>query len=640
MHVVLAAALLFAQVPMPVLDGVGAVTVKAEEALEIGDTVVLRFKDSSGKKYLRDLQMTAKFGDRVKLPVLKGFQWKLDDQYAFPGGSGIRLSSSQEWIDSFEGKNLTFQAEKIYYAQFYNSDGTSPRAFKKLQKTVAKGDAIKLSKVPVSPGYVGLGWSLKKNSKKADYEAGDRVTVKKNLKFYAVRKRTATALVTFSNNKGTSKNKAYTSLKERVNRGTSFKLPQVPKAKGYTSLGWTTEKGKTKPLYKAGSEVEITKDTRFYAVRKKAKTYTVSFYKNNGKTSSSLKKLKETAEKGTYVVLPAVPVKKGYVGLGWSKKKNSSKNVMKAGTKYRVTKNTKLYAVTDTAVTVTLCKNDGTVYRDIAVGKGNYLTLPSVSNVAGYTFMGWSTQKGKSVNPEYEAGGRIRVNSDVRLYAVVFDRAQEQELLDGDFSQVDLWKRKYRQVIFVGDSRTERMKNTLEREFGSTSTVTWNVNFLCKSGKGLEWLKEEGYEALMNMVNKNNNVQNPTAVIFNLGINDLANLPGYVEYMETIGEALKEKNCQLFYMSVNPGNSKMMENTGHAIRPEASIRQFNKTIRADLGNMYAFIDTYSWLMSTGYGTNSSGIGKDNSVDDGLHYTTKTYKRIFYHCLEYLLTQNT
>ena len=110
-------------------------------------------------------------------------------------------------------------------------------------------------------------------------------------------------------------------------------------------------------------------------------------------------------------------------------------------------------------------------------------------------------------------------------------------------------------------------------------------------------------------------------------------------YMKSLASTLKKKNCKLFYMSVNPGNSKMMENTGHVVRSEAAVRQFNSTIRSQLAPDYTFIDTYSWLLKNGYGTNASGSGVDNSVDDGLHYTTKTYKRIYYHCLEFLLLQD-
>lgn len=109
--------------------------------------------------------------------------------------------------------------------------------------------------------------------------------------------------VTFNNNAGTSTSSSYTSLTVYADQNQKITLPAVPKAKGYTNLGWTTAKGKKKPLYKAGSQVKITKTTRFYAVRRKSKYYTVTYYMGDGKTNSTYKKLTTKVEEGTKVTL-------------------------------------------------------------------------------------------------------------------------------------------------------------------------------------------------------------------------------------------------------------------------------------------------------------------------------------------------
>lgn len=92
-------------------------------------------------------------------------------------------------------------------------------------------------------------------------------------------------------------------------------------------------------------------------------------------------------------------------------------------------------------------------------------------------------------------------------------------------------------------------------------------------------------------------------------------------------------------MSVNPVNSKMNEKTNHTVRKEADVRQFNSYIKSGLAQDYTFIDTYSWLMQTGYSTDSNGYGIDTGVDDGLHYSTRTYKRIYHYCLDFLQSHN-
>ena len=89
-------------------------------------------------------------------------------------------------------------------------------------------------------------------------------------------------------------------------------------------------------------------------------------------------------------------------------------------------------------------------------------------------------------------------------------------------------------------------------------------------------------------------------------------------------------------MSVNPVNSKTIEYLGrNAIRKEEVIRKFNSVLKSGLGSTYGYIDTYSYLLENGYGTNLGGGGQDVATDDGLHYTTKTYKRIFKFCLDLL-----
>ena len=110
----------------------------------------------------------------------------------------------------------------------------------------------------------------------------------------------------------------------------------------------------------------------------------------------------------------------------------------------------------------------------------------------------------------------------------------------------------------------------------------------------------------------------------------------YGEYYQEIAGSLQKKNCKLFFMSVNPVNSKTIEyEKRNAIRKEEVIRRFNSILSSSLNTTYQYIDTYTYLMNSGYGTNLGGAGEDVAIDDGLHFTTKTYKRIFKFCLDYL-----
>ena len=439
--------------------------------------------------------------------------------------------------------------------------------------------------------------------------------------------------------------KSYNQLRVKVNSGKKIKLPAVPSVTGYQNLGWSTKKNDTQAMYKAGKYLRVKKNISLYAVRKKVGTCKVYFYDSNGTASNVFKKLNKSVTKNGYFVLPELPVKDGYEAVGWSIRKNASEATYTEGKKIRVKKALKLYAVYESleSFTVTLCKNDGTIYQTDDVSAGTSYTLPSVRNAAGYTFMGWDIQPRKSVAPRYEAGDAVTVNTNLTLYAVVFNRSNEEELGAADLMAASGWKlgngstsRGYNHVIFVGDSRTYRMWITLQRMLGTDSNVLRDIDFVCAEGKGLEWLKAEGMNSILSIAEQNYSVLKPTAVIFNLGVNDPGNVYNYGEYYQEIAGSLQKKNCKLFFMSVNPVNSKTIEyEKRNAIRKEEVIRRFNSILSSSLNTTYQYIDTYTYLMNSGYGTNLGGAGEDVAIDDGLHFTTKTYKRIFKFCLDYL-----
>ena len=79
--------------------------------------------------------------------------------------------------------------------------------------------------------------------------------------------------------------------------------------------------------------------------------------------------------------------------------------------------------------------------------------------------------------------------------------------------------------------------------------------------------------SILSIAEENYSVLKPTAVIFNLGVNDPGNMYDYISYYQEIAESLQKKNCKLFFMSVNPVNSKTIEYLGkNAIRKEEVIR--------------------------------------------------------------------
>ena len=542
-------------------------------------------------------------------------------------GSGTVKYALNSIYKVTEDVNLYIVRRLSMQITYLSQNGKSNNTFAKLNRTIGKNLKLTLAEVPAKSGYQALGWALTPNATKAKYTAGQQVTVTDDYTLYAVYKKMPYK-VTFNNNAGTSTSSSYTSLTVYADQNQKITLPAVPKAKGYTNLGWTTAKRKKKPLYKAGSQVKITKTTRFYAVRRKSKYYTVTYYMGNGKTNSTYKKLTTKVEEGTKVTFAKVPARSGYINLGWSSKKNSTKATAKAS--YTVTRNITLYAVQKKAVTLTLCKNNGAVYSTTKMVQGSTYKLSGVKDVSGYTFMGWSEKAGQKVNPDYEAEETITVKKNTTLYAVVFNRSSEDNLSADVLPQVNSYK--YKNVVFIGDSRTEYMKNALARAGANTNYV----KFICKAGEGYSWLTGTAVPQLQELVKNDTNsiLSKKTAVIFNFGVNDYNEYAKYAAYYKLIASSLERKGCELYFMSVNPINRLMLSNTGRADRSEAKIRSFNTYMQKNLPSSYTYIDMYSYLKATGYSFASDKYGA-GSIDDGLHYTARTYKRIFTQCMDSL-----
>ena len=182
-----------------------------------------------------------------------------------------------------------------------------------------------------------------------------------------------------------------------------------------------------------------------------------------------------------------------------------------------------------------------------------------------------------------------------------------------------------------------RLQDTLKVAGYSASSD--NISFVAASGQGLNWLKSTGYQELLNRVgNGASSKAKPIAVIFNLGVNDMGNIDKYVTYMKSIAPELEKRGCKLFYMSVNPVNNEILKSDGVKKRPEETLRSFNAAIKSKLcgkKDAYKYIDSYSFLMKNGFGTNAGQFGHDAEHDDGLHYTVNTSKRLFWYAINYL-----
>lgn len=604
--------------------------------------ITLSFCDVQGNVY-EDLTVSIKLEEEIILPNVPGRElavdsgWKLEQELPdeeavlFPAQETFLLSQT----DAYVMEHLAEDELKFYAVNgidpctvtFYNNGGTG--IFRKT--TVKHGTVLTLPDFPKS-GYRNHGWAVSKGNRTVTYHFGETLEVTQDIKLYIVRY--ALLDVIFKGPTG-KYGSSYKKLSTIVEKYSTIQLPQVPVVKGYQNLGWAPAPNASKASWKEGQTVKITKAQTYYAVRKKVGTYKVNFYNHKGNANAAFRAISGTVTRNDTIKLPPVPKASGYTALGWSAYQNQTTAKFKEGEAVKVTKNMSFYAVYKKNVNVVLHKNNGTVWKTVSIVKDGYYKLPGASSKLPYTMMGWSLKAGKTANPDYEVGEQIQATKTIHLYAVVFKRNKEKNYSARELSEPALRDR-YRQVIFVGDSRTNRLQETLR--VSGLSFSSEGLSFVVKEGQGLVWFQNEGYAQLLEKIGKGKRGK-PTAVIFNLGVNDLENISSYVSYFKKISTELKERNCKLYIMSVNPLNNTLVTARGKKSRPEESIRSFNLVMKRNLCSAavgYTYIDSYSYLMYYGYGTDANGYGYDSGVDDGLHYTVKTSKRIYRYCIKSIL----
>ena len=251
----------------------------------------------------------------------------------------------------------------------------------------------------------------------------------------------------------------------------------------------------------------------------------------------------------------------------------------------------------------------------------------------GSTIIRKADSNGKVTLPAIrnQAGQVIQIKKATHLYTVMYSWKNEPDIQVGN---LDNQLSAYSRIIFVGDSRTAMLRSTLKQQCSSDSLK--KVGFVCKTGEGLDWMKKYGEKELLNEISGMDDNAKPVAVIFNLGVNDLIHknrksisydsvASDYASYMNGLSRKLTARNCELFYMSVNPCNTAMK-----STRKESEIRGFNNRLRQRLNGNFTWINSYSYLMRCGYTTRCEFRGY---TDDGVHYSMRTYKRIYAYAIK-------
>ena len=150
-------------------------------------------------------------------------------------------------------------------------------------------------------------------------------------------------------------------------------------------------------------------------------------------------------------------------------------------------------------------------------------------------------------------------------------------------------------VIMIGDSRCVQMKSHV-----GAGSDTWS----CKGSMGLNWMKNTG------VPNVESKIGNGTKIVIMMGVNDLYQPEAYISYINQKASTWASKGAITYFVSVNPVDGSYSNLT-------SKIVSFNNKLKNGLNSNVRYIDTYNYLVSSGFNTS-----------DGLHYKSDTSRKIY------------
>ena len=150
-------------------------------------------------------------------------------------------------------------------------------------------------------------------------------------------------------------------------------------------------------------------------------------------------------------------------------------------------------------------------------------------------------------------------------------------------------------AIMIGDSRCVQMKSHV-----GAGSDTWS----CKGSMGLNWMKNTG------VPNVESKIGNGTKIVIMMGVNDLYQPEAYISYINQKASTWASKGAKTYFVSVNPVDGSYSNLT-------SKIVSFNNKLKNGLNSNVRYIDTYNYLVSSGFNTS-----------DGLHYKSDTSRKIY------------
>src|SRR5574344_1673527 len=334
---------------------------------------------------------------------------------------------------------------KLTYVSGINTSTTEEidtfKTYKVITDTGIKdvGDGTHTIKTPaVIDGYTGLGFREDQDTKEATYKSGESISITGDKKLYGVYSKEIT--LSYSGVSGASlpSNQVGTIIMNSGNKvlgTTSFKLDDGSNFSMTNQILTNWINKTTGTVYNIGETINLSVDTIVEA-RTALDGCVVTFdYGTNGGESANVSSSVYTSDMTSMDLSGYVAKKQGYTFMGWSKKSNSTDNIITTLTITDPANNpgVTLYAIYKKAITITLkvmdtkdvTFSDGTLTYNISGSVYNNETkinvnLPTTKVASGYTFVGYTDVSG-SETKEYEEGKSYDFENNTTLYTISYN---------------------------------------------------------------------------------------------------------------------------------------------------------------------------------------------------------------------------
>jgi len=267
-----------------------------------------------------------------------------------------------------------------------------------------------------------IGWSTKKDAKKAEYQPNEKIELNKNIKLYAITKKKVNATFEENGVDSLSSNKEECTY-YNDNKFCYITVPKINYNNGKI-VGFNISPNSDTLLISPNSKIKVYDDITYYALA--FKNITISFNKNGADSISSTKQICRI-EKGSTtctVTTPNINREKSNI-IGWSTDMDATTALIMPNSEIEVNNNKTYYAITKKNITISFNKNGADSVGATSLSCSIYnskktctIKMPTIKRNDSI-ILGWNSNK-NSKSAEIEENDIITVDKNKTYYAISF----------------------------------------------------------------------------------------------------------------------------------------------------------------------------------------------------------------------------